>query len=929
MAYYISSGVISTGISLYDDNMYISSGGTANNTVLSGGTGYYDSAVMCISNGGVANSTTVNSGGYMYISSGGTANSTTVNFGGYMYISSGGVANSTTVNSYGDMYISSGGVANSTTVNSYGCMYISSGGTATDIVASSGAKLGITVASNTYIQGTSAGSAFEMKNAYISGYTVNSSGYIKIYSGGVANSTTVNSGGDMNILSGGTANRTTVNAKGRMYITNGGTASEIVENGGHVFVAEGANVTFASNTIEGITLSRTSMTVHSNTTANRTTINAWGYMYISSGGVANSTILNSSGRMHISSGGIHRGGLQIAAGAVVSAHKGSTIDFTVAERIVEDGYLINDLSLISDAPAYAITVSAEQKQGEYKLAQGAENFTGSISIGTDGSSYGTLTLGEFTILNNTGYLLSNTDGNLILSISNPDITPPEVVISGNPTEWTNQDVTLIASANEDNCVFQYSFDNSAWFSGNTVTVAENQIVCFKVTDAVGNVTEKIIVVDKIDKTAAQVPEFVKISHVGNNITVDWNNVADDGSGVAGYYIRYGNSSNLTGDGEFVNESIADISGVIPGKWFFQVQSVDAVGNRSEWSSVGICEIAANPVLTGDKNGMAFANISGNAEVELSKDDFASILQIVPTGNAVDTYGMPDGTYQWQVCADGNCFTGGNIISDNTVTPKEFISDADGNTDVFFANASGVWKSGYAAEHQGVLYGWNGTKEQIILDGKNKIADVFAGSTDANVLVLTDFANGDALFVDDIYTALGDQARLSQINEIRAGFGDDIVDLTSQLFDYIGNGVKIYGGAGDDTIWANSGNNTLFGDAGNDRLVGASGDDIIIGGAGNDSMHGGGGNDTFCFGANWGQDTVKQLSEGSVTLHFESGSEANWNQETLTYTDGANSVTVSGVTKVELVFNATAPVEGAFLDAASEKIFEDKNKGMSA
>ena len=95
------------------------------------------------------------------------------------------------------------------------------------------------------------------------------------------------------------------------------------------------------------------------------------------------------------------------------------------------------------------------------------------------------------------------------------------------------------------------------------------------------------------------------------------------------------------------------------------------------------------------------------------------------------------------------------------------------------------------------------------------------------------------------------------------------------------------------------------------------------------MHGGGGDDIFCFGANFGNDTVEQLSGGSVTLHFESGSESNWNAETLTYTDGTNSVTVSGVTDVTLVFGEPAPVAGAFLDAASEKIFEDKNKGMIA
>ena len=184
-------------------------------------------------------------------------------------------------------------------------------------------------------------------------------------------------------------------------------------------------------------------------------------------------------------------------------------------------------------------------------------------------------------------------------------------------------------------------------------------------------------------------------------------------------------------------------------------------------------------------------------------------------------------------------------------------------------------------------------------------------------------------MDDIYSALGEEARLSRIDEIRAGAGNDIVDLTSQRYAYIGKNMTVYGGSGDDTIWANNGSNTLFGDAGNDRIVGASGNDFIIGGAGNDTLHGGGGEDTFFFGANFGNDTIEQLAGGSVTLHFETGSDANWNADTLTYTDGANSVTVSGVTDVTLVFGGTAPVDGVFADCASEKIFEDKNKGMIA
>ena len=213
----------------------------------------------------------------------------------------------------------------------------------------------------------------------------------------------------------------------------------------------------------------------------------------------------------------------------------------------------------------------------------------------------------------------------------------------------------------------------------------------------------------------------------------------------------------------------------------------------------------------------------------------------------------------------------------------------------------------------------------------------------NVLLLTDDANGDALFVDDIFTALpgtaaGQQARIAKIDEIRAGNGDDVVDMTSQKFAYTGNGVKIYGGAGDDTIWANNGSNTIFGDAGNDHLVGGNGNDVFAGGSGNDSMHGGNGNDIFTFGSNWGTDSVEQLAGGKITLWFESGSKANWDASTLTYRDGTNSVKVSGVSADDITLKfgddgsshyAELSSAGCFAASTGEKIFEDKNSGHLA
>ena len=344
-------------------------------------------------------------------------------------------------------------------------------------------------------------------------------------------------------------------------------------------------------------------------------------------------------------------------------------------------------------------------------------------------------------------------------------------------------------------------------------------------------------------------------------------------------------------------------------------------------------------LAGSAEGVSWKAIDGvnGYIVEYSKDNFEHVIALETTGNKIDFLGLPEGSYQWRVKAAGEeLVSNGQAITaqKNFEEPQELISDADGYEDIFFADARGTWGNTHIAQHAGIMDVWEGTGETVALEGKNRLADFFMGSEDANILLMTDDANGDALFADDIYTALPgtvaeQQARIAQINEIRAGAGDDIIDMTSSRFACIGDGVKISGGLGNDTIWANRGNNILFGDAGNDRIVGGTDDDVISGGIGNDSLHGGGGNDIFCFGDAWGTDTVEQLAGGSVTLWFKSGSESNWDASTLTYTDGTNSVTVSGVSGAVLKFGGDISElpHGVFDTAVSEKIFEDQNKGM--
>ena len=340
-------------------------------------------------------------------------------------------------------------------------------------------------------------------------------------------------------------------------------------------------------------------------------------------------------------------------------------------------------------------------------------------------------------------------------------------------------------------------------------------------------------------------------------------------------------------------------------------------------------------------------------VEFSTDNFKHVIRIVTNASAAEMLELPAGTYQWRVKAgaDSDWAVGKEKIvsvpGTEAAAPKVVQSDEDGCDDLFFASPNGTWGSVYYAQHVGSVNDWAGTNEIISAAGKGRIQNLFFGSSDPNVLCLTDGENGDAIFVDDVYTDFPDEiegqtARLYKIQEIRAGAGDDIVDMTSQRFAYTGDGLTIRGGAGDDTIWANKGDNFLFGDAGNDRIVGASGNDVIAGGGGDDIMHGGGGDDIFTFGENWGADTVKQLAGGKVTLWFASELEGQvaWDNVSESYTDGTNSVKVLGVSDVTLKFGKGATQEdeaqfatlssiGAFADFTSERIFEESGKGILA
>ncbi|MBO5765625.1 MAG: VCBS repeat-containing protein, partial [Lentisphaeria bacterium] len=122
----------------------------------------------------------------------------------------------------------------------------------------------------------------------------------------------------------------------------------------------------------------------------------------------------------------------IESGGSALAYAGTTIDFTVAGRTVQDGYLINDLSAIKYNPTYTITVSSDLEQGIYKLAQYAGSLSGTITIKNENGSIGKISVnGEVFEYNGVEYTLNNINSNLTLTVyKGEDITPCRTDIYG-------------------------------------------------------------------------------------------------------------------------------------------------------------------------------------------------------------------------------------------------------------------------------------------------------------------------------------------------------------------------------------------------------------------------------------------------------------------------------------------------------------------
>ena len=218
------------------------------------------------------------------------------------------------------------------------------------------------------------------------------------------------------------------------------------------------------------------------------------------------------------------------------------------------------------------------------------------------------------------------------TISKIDKTAPTYTsLTGNPTEWTNSDVTLSVNGAADAASglnsTAYNFSTTAgtysWQSGNTKTVSSNGTYYIYIRDAVGNIkqatTQKV---NMIDKTVPSAPNVTanSTSWTNSNVTLTASST-DSQSGIAGYSFDGGATWQTENTKSFdTNQSV-------------DVYAKDNAGNISSVSTYNITNI--------DKGAPSVTGVSGNPSVWTNED-----VKLIVDGSVDTEAGLHSAPYSF-------------------------------------------------------------------------------------------------------------------------------------------------------------------------------------------------------------------------------------------------------------------------------------------
>ncbi len=453
-----------------------------------------------------------------------------------------------------------------------------------------------------------------------------------------------------------------------------------------------------------------------------TTIASNGYIYLADNGLIQNLDIQAGGTLYvlesveksIADGVLTVAGKMIAENDVTGDY---SIVWSLAGAQPGDEPMVEGLSHFA-ATGFSVTVSADQAEGTYSLANGCssmENVVVKIEI-VESYSDSIIVNGAGVVYNGLTYSVSEANGDFTLFIG--DITPPDKpVVEASTTAFTNQDVTLAAAFTEDSAVKQYKIGNGEWqaYTG-AVTVTENATIYFRAADKAGNVSDITeYVVSNIDRIAPDQPTAKADITTITNQDVTLTAAFTEDSAVKQYKIGNGEWQAYTG-AVTVTENAT-----------IYFRAADAAGNISEVTEyfVGNIDKVApdQPTATADITGIT------NQDVILT----AAFTE----DSAVKQYKIGDG--EWQA------YTGAITVTENATVYFRALDEAGNISDVTEYVVSNIDKVAPTLEIQGNAADWTNkdvTLTAVVSDG---IVEYFDGSAWVEGTSLTVGENGTYLF----------------------------------------------------------------------------------------------------------------------------------------------------------------------------------------
>lgn len=255
-----------------------------------------------------------------------------------------------------------------------------------------------------------------------------------------------------------------------------------------------------------------------------------------------------------------------------------------------------------------------------------------------------------------------------------DITPPDLVVSENTTNWTNQNVTLTATATDTQSgVKRIQLPDGNWVNSNTTPyiVNSNGVYKFIAEDVRGNQITKSITVNNIDKTTPT-------GTITQNPTAWTNN--DVALTVIGYDNESGVKSITKPDETVVSGNSTKYMANTNGTYVFVV--TDNVGNTfaKSYTINNIDKILPTLKLTLDSDLITNKTVTINANASDGESGIQSITKpdgTIVNGSSTSYTVDKNGVYSFKSTdVAGNVIivsiTINNIITINTVSEIDHI-----------------------------------------------------------------------------------------------------------------------------------------------------------------------------------------------------------------------------------------------------------------